>query len=111
MTENLIKDISKVSGFNHQLVKTSIYLIRQKYPVKDEDLQDLLMDSYIKYYECILDENLNKQNLFIRILRNTILDFYKKANRISLYSDLNDEDYTFEDNIIEEDTYLYEKDR
>jgi hypothetical protein len=111
MTEQLISDISKTLKFDQQLVRTSIYKFRKKYPVKNEDLEDFLMDSFEKYSRCTIDESKNKFCLFMYILKHIILDYYKKYNRISFYNDMSDEDYNYEEHIIEEDTYLYEKDR
>ena len=100
--DRTIYTICDTLGFDKQSTRTNIYMMQRKYCMVVEDLKDLLMDTYLKYCQWDIDPNKNKRNLFTWILENKIKDFYKKHNRKVLFTDLENDDEIFEDNIVEQ---------
>ena len=76
--------------FDKLSTRTSIYLTKQKYQISDENVKDILMETYIKYMSWNIDEEKNNRNLFTMIFKNKVIDYCKsfKKNNIISFSDI-----------------------
>jgi hypothetical protein len=102
--DKTIYAICEALQFEKSMFRFNIFNIKQQYDVRDEDFEDIFMDSY----ENFLKQNVQKNgaNLFLTIFKRKLLKFKKgfdyksgEKRRDSLYSQFNDEDYVFEDTI------------
>jgi len=102
--DKTIYAICEALGFEKSMFRYNIFNIRQEYNVRDEDFEDIFMDSY----EIFLKQNVQKNgaNLFLTIFKRKLLKFKKgfefksgEKRRDTLYSQFNNEEFIFEETI------------